>query len=156
MQDSRRSCGELNTLVVNCDVMLWLVTHKFLLFLAVPRQLNRFNWLSVCLSVCYHFLHDLTDNCRAILETCHKLLPLRHDIRVTRKHDLTIFGKISDFQEKFQIFRKKIKFSGKKSNFSKNFRAILETSDQRLDNCDTDYISGNWEQQINNYIVTLE
>ena len=58
-------------------------------------------------------------------------------------------GKIIRFSEKFQILEKKFRFSknnqifGKISDFWKKFRAILETCDQRLDTCDTDYISDN-------------
>ena len=45
-----------------------LVLHSDIdMFLAVPRQPNMLHCLLVGLSVCYQYIHDLTDNCKEIL-----------------------------------------------------------------------------------------
>ena len=58
---------DLSSVILGESLFLFTINLTMLMFLAVPRLLYvRLH----CLSVGRHYLHDLTDNCAAILETC--------------------------------------------------------------------------------------
>ena len=64
-------------------------------------------------------------------------------------YNYQVFGKISDFRKKSDFW---ICFL----DFQHPQRALLETCGLRLDTWDTDYILTINNNNINNYIVTLE
>ena len=109
--------------LVYCYVRL-VIQSLPVLFLAVTWQLYRFK----CLYVWHHLLHDLTDNCGAIPETCDPW-----DIWSEWQPDLR-FRKLFSFLKHFQIFGKfsdfgKISDLRKIFRFSENFQIFGKFSD---------------------------